>query len=197
MACPQPVICTKKVFDNQSIVKVEALVDDEICVANLQRLARSLKANFSASKQADHYKVEIARTSSLEPAPEPTPSDNTFVASQSAAAPATVVFLTRDQLGEGDAEFGRTLLNVFLQTMYETGHQPKAILLANAGVKLLSADSSTAKVLNDFKAAGTEVLACGLCVKFYGLETQIPAEQITSMFAIVEYIAAADKVLSP
>ena len=42
--------------------------------------------------------------------------------------------------------------------------------MANAGVKLLAPESSTTKVLDDFKDAGVEVLACGLCVEYYRLK---------------------------
>ena len=69
--------------------------------------------------------------------------------------------------------------------------------MANTGVRLMSPDSPALKVLNDFKEAGCDVLACGLCVEFYGLKGKIPVEQITNMFAICEYIFAADKVISP
>jgi hypothetical protein len=81
--------------------------------------------------------------------------------------------------------------------MFESGQRPRAILMANTGVKLMAPESPALKVLNDFKAAGCEVLACGLCVEFYGLKGKIPVEQITNMFAICEYIFAADKVINP
>jgi hypothetical protein len=81
--------------------------------------------------------------------------------------------------------------------MFESGQRPRAILMANTGVRLMAPESSALKVLNDFKDAGCEVLACGLCVEFYGLKGKIAVEQITNMFAICEYICAADKVISP
>ena len=108
----------------------------------------------------------------------------------------SVVFISREQLGDGDPDFSKTLANVFLQTLYESGHQPRAILLANTGVKMMKSDSAAFKVLQDFKAAGCEVLACGLCVEFYGLKGEVPKEQITNMFAICEYLSAAEKVIS-
>jgi selenium metabolism protein YedF len=109
----------------------------------------------------------------------------------------TVVFLGKDKFGEGDAEFSTTLISLFLQTMLASGHRPRAILLANTGVKLMGKQSSSLKVLNDFKEAGVEVLACGLCVEFYKLKEEIPSAQITNMFAICEYMFAADKVIAP
>ena len=46
------------------------------------------------------------------------------------------------------------LLNLFLQSYYEAGHRPRAILMANTGVKILQPESQFAKVLKDFKDAG-------------------------------------------
>ena len=108
-----------------------------------------------------------------------------------------VVFLGKDKFGEGDSEFSTTLINLFLQTMFESGQRPRAILMANTGVRLMAPESTALKVLNDFKDAGCEVLVCGLCVEFYGLKGKIPVAQIINMFAICEYMFAADKVISP
>lgn len=198
LTCPEPVIRTKKLFDDPSINSVHALVDDDVCVSNLQRLARSLKADFSSTQLEGHFSVEIARDGSNVHENESHTTTSVSAATASKGqTPQTVVFITKDGLGEGDPDFSRTLLDVFLQTMYEAGHRPRAILLANSGVKLMASDSAAAKVLEDFRKVGTEVLACGLCVKFYGLEDQIRKEQITNMFAICEYVGAADKVITP
>jgi intracellular sulfur oxidation DsrE/DsrF family protein len=69
--------------------------------------------------------------------------------------------------------------------------------MLNSGVKLFSENSPFEKVLKDFQESGVEVLACGLCVEFYGLKQVVPKEQITNMFAICEYINAAAKIISP
>ncbi len=197
LTCPEPVIRTKKLFDDLSVNTVEALVDDDVCVANLERLARSIKASISSTKQEDgHYAVSIARAQHVR-APLASTAHTPAQSQTTSAIPSTVVFITRDQLGHGDEDFGRTLLNVFLQTLLESGHKPRAILMANTGVKLMASNSAVHKVLEDFRKAGTDVLVCGLCVKFYGLEDQIRKEQITNMFAICEYLLAADKVLTP
>jgi len=36
-----------------------------------------------------------------------------------------------------------------------------------------------------------------LCVDFYGVKEDVPKEQITNMFAICEYMMAADKIIQP
>lgn len=194
--CPEPVIKTKRLFDNSAVQRVEALVDDEVCVANLERLARSLKAGVSSSAEDGYFLVVLDR----DPAAVKIETEGrvaTELATERGQRQLTVIFLTKDTFGEGDRDFSRTLLNVFLQTLWESGHRPRAVLMANSGVKLLAKGAPTIKVLQDFRESGSEVLACGLCVDYYGLKDDIPTDQIVNMFAICEYLAAADNVISP
>ncbi|MBX9686120.1 MAG: sulfurtransferase-like selenium metabolism protein YedF [Candidatus Obscuribacterales bacterium] len=195
--CPEPVIATKKVLDKKEVESIEALVDDEICVANLERLARSQKVHISVKKESGFYAVSLSRNLQTQADANIAGLPEAGQGAPDNSKTGTVLFITRETLGEGDAEFGKTLLGVFLQSMYESGHKPRAILLSNSGVKLLSSSSSSKKVLEDFKAGGSEVLACGLCVEFYGLKAEIATEQITNMFAICEYLNAADKLIQP
>lgn len=200
MTCPAPVIKTKKLFDDQNVTTVEAMVDDDVCVNNLQRLAKTLKANFSVQDRGGHFAVTLDRSGSAIQQTEGGHTDPTPAKSLHNSAPAqtgTILFIASDTLGKGEEEFSRTLLNLFLQTIFDSGLQPRAILLINSGVTLLARESQTLKVLNDLKNAGCEVLACGLCVDFYQLKEQIPREQITNMFAIAEYLFAAEKVIQP
>jgi len=198
LICPEPVIATKKQLDKADTEQLEALVDDDVCVANLERLARSFKAGISVEQRDGFFAVTISKKATAE-------SEHMHHVATASPAPAmfkgssnrmgTVIFISKEQFGEGDPEFSKTLANVFLQTMFESGHRPRAILLANSGVKLMARELATRKVLDDFASAGCEVFACGLCVEFYGLKADIGKEQITNMFAICEYLLSADKVL--
>jgi selenium metabolism protein YedF len=202
--CPEPVLKTKKLFDDQTIKGAQILVDGEINVQNLRRLAGSLQLSFSSRPQDDHFCVALSRSNS--PGDISSKADETFKpqsqppirsSADKDAKTTTVIFINKNTFGDGDKEFSNHLLNIFLQTVLESGHVPQAILLANSGVKLLDTNASFRKVLDDFKSKGVEVLACGLCVDFYELNDAIAKEQITNMFAICEYLFAADKVICP
>ncbi len=202
LICPEPVLRIKRLLDDATVEKVEALVDGEVNVNNLNRLARSLKMQFASAPQDDNFVVTIERKNFGDKDADVSSHAHAQTSNLKAkTAPqdkvGNVVFLGKDKFGEGDPEFSTTLINLFLQTMFESGQRPRAILMANTGVRLMAPESSALKVLNDFKDAGCEVLACGLCVEFYGLKGKIAVEQITNMFAICEYICAADKVISP
>jgi selenium metabolism protein YedF len=192
LTCPEPVLRTKKLLDDISVERVEALVDDEINVNNLQRLARSLKLKMTAESKSNFFRVIIERED----------QNTSGIATRESSSRdekglSTVVLLNKETFGEGEKDFSSSLLNLFLQTLFDSLYLPRAILLANSGVKLMAPGASTLKVLDDFQKSGCEVLACGLCLEFYGLKDKVPKEQITNMFAICEYLIAADKVLMP
>lgn len=190
LVCPEPVLRTKKLLDDSQINQLEILVDSEVNVKNLERLAKSKNVLMSSSDEEEHYKVSLSKDDSIEKSkPEKSATESNDVGD--------VVFLGSDTFGEGDPEFSKSLLNVFLQTMFESGHRPRAILMANTGVKLMDPDSNVKPVLDQFKEAGCDVLACGLCVDFYGLKGKVDTSQITNMFAICEYMMSADKVINP
>jgi selenium metabolism protein YedF len=210
LPCPQPVLKAKKLLDDPNTNAVEALVDDQVNVQNLTRLARSLKCSVSVTSESDGFCVLIARAESItDPAllkdkvVQNEAGVDHFHAKEPEGSPlssignGTIVVISKDKFGDGDPEFSTNLLNVFLQTLFEAGHRPQAILMLNSGVKLFSENSPFEKVLKDFQESGVEVLACGLCVEFYGLKQVVPKEQITNMFAICEYINAAAKIISP
>ncbi len=195
LRCPEPVIATKKVLDKKEIDLVEVLVDDDVCVANLERLARSLKAVCDVTDHNGYFSVNISKNVEAKHQHHASADAEISKIKADNNRKGMVIFFSRDQLGEGDPDFSRSLSNVFLQTLLEGGHPIRAILLANTGVRLLASSNASKKVLDDFRIAGTEVLACGLCVDFYRLKEDIAKEQITNMFAICEYLAGSEKVL--
>lgn len=233
LTCPEPVLRTKKLIDDSSISSIEALVDSEVNVQNLCRLASSSKLMVSKEKQADHFRVVIVRSvdagadksnskssaDSGSGAGENSPHAHVLPAktgakSETAGTAAdvahlstgTIILISRDTFGQGanmsagenpDHDFSANLLNLFLQTVNQSGHKPRAILMVNSGVKVIDPDGPYIKVLNDLREGGTEVLACGLCLDYYKLKEKVAVEQITNMFAICEYLFAADRIISP
>jgi selenium metabolism protein YedF len=222
LMCPEPVLRTKKILDQKPEGAVEVLVDSDINVMNLTRLANSLGLSLQSKESNEGYVVVIDSkkesqdkhkshvSQESQQSQESKLSKLSITSNDSEATNAkkqenhsgqtrktSVIFIAKDTFGEGDRDFSVNLLNVFLQTILQAGHRPQAILLANTGVRLMDPDSSIRKVLDDFKAEGVEVFACGLCVEFYGLKDKVKPEQITNMYAISEYLFSADKVISP
>lgn len=202
LSCPEPVLRTKKLLDDQTISIIEALVDSEVNVQNLTRLARSQKRALTCKKAEDHFVVIISKHDDSDDAADSAePASHHQINANSARGGGLVIFISKDSFGQGSSEsdhdFSNNLLNVFLQTLEQAGHKPKAVLMANSGVKLMDPQGPHIKVLQALKEGGSEVLACGLCLDYYKLKEQVATEQITNMFTICEYLIAADQVISP
>ncbi len=130
LVCPEPVLRAKKLLDDADVDHVEALVESEVNVNNLQRLARSLKIAFSSKGEEDFFRVELQKQPTSHLVTEQ--SINSALASQLAkrnsisTGVGTVVFLGKDRFGDGDPEFSTKLIDMFLQTLLQAGHKPKS-----------------------------------------------------------------------
>ncbi len=195
LACPEPVLRTKKILDQKSTSPISLLVDTDVTVKNLERLSKANNAQILESqKMGDHYRVLIAPSSNeaIKEEKEYQTKDQTKVG--------PVVFISKDSFGTGSAPedhtFSNHLLNMFLQSLLATGHLVDAILMANSGVKIM-ADPAFKEILEKFESAGTKVFVCGLCVDYYKIKELVASEKITNMFAICEYLMTAERVIEP
>jgi len=46
-------------------------------------------------------------------------------------------------------------------------------------------------------AAGTEIFGCGACLNFYGLTEKVAVGEVTNMYAIVEMMRKAYRIIKP
>lgn len=216
LTCPEPVLRTKKLIDDQSLSCIEILVDSEVNVQNLTRLGNSQKLTVHSEANNEHFKVVLQRSSTT--AKEDSSavhshelttyqhSNSSTGNSQTLVSSGTIILISRNSFGASDhnsekvsedQDFSANLLNLFLQTLLQSGHEPRAILMVNSGVKLMDPDGPYIKVLNELREKGIEVLACGLCLDYYGLKSKVEIEQVTNMFAICEYLFSAGRIISP
>src|SRR6185437_6668443 len=123
LSCPEPVLRTKKLFDDPQTRFVEALVDDDVCVNNLKRLARSLKANCNVQNNDGYFTITLERGTAVGESPatkaaagQTLPHAHEAVhfapAAQrdDATEAATVMLIAKDMFGHGDEDFSKTLM---------------------------------------------------------------------------------------
>ena len=108
---------------------------------------------------------------------------------------ATVIILNNNQMGHGDAEFGRKLLGTCLRKLVSISDL-SAIVLYNEGVHLATKDSPVAVELRQLHERGVDLLACGTCVEYYGLKDKLLVERPSNMDEILACLAEADKVIT-
>ncbi len=106
-----------------------------------------------------------------------------------------VVFIAGDALGEGDPALGRTLIQSALARLADLAPPPAAVLFMNAGVKLCCEGAKTLPELQILADAGVEILCCGTCLDFYGLEDALRVGRASNMAEILARQASAPVVI--
>lgn len=193
-ACPIPVVKTLNALKELGGAgTVQTLVDNEIAVQNLTRLAESKGCTIETEKRSEkEFCVTITTADAVAAA------ENEEI---SCIVPAekkkTVVVVSADHMGEGSEELGRILIKGFLFALTQQEHLPSTVLFYNGGAKLTTEGSASLEDLKTLEANGVEILTCGTCLDYYGLKDKLAVGGVTNMYVIVEKQMQADLVLRP
>ena len=190
--CPIPVIMTKKVLrENTTGENIMIRVDNEIATQNLTKMAGQLNIKSNVTKLSD---AEYTVLYDLEGCEACAVLNDSSVLEQ--GADEYVVAINSDKMGTGDEAFGTTLLENFIYALTEQDRIPKMVVMYNSGIRLVTENEKTVKDLKTLQEKGTEILACGLCLDFYGLKEKLQVGSATNMYRIVE-IMRTNKVVRP
>lgn len=192
-ACPLPVVKAKKaIAELKGAGQVEVLVDNEIAVQNLTKMAQQKGYPYSAEKLAEKdYRVLFTiGEAAAEPAGE-------APACMSDTRTDTVVAIGSDKMGIGAEELGKTLLKAFVFALTQQDQLPKTILFYNSGASLTCEGSPMLEDLKALEAEGVEILTCGTCLNFYGITEKLAVGGVTNMYVIAEKMLNAGNVVKP
>ena len=190
-ACPLPVVKAKKaIAELNGAGEVEVLVDNEIAVQNLTKMAQQKGYASKAEKLAEReYRVlfTVGDAAEAEEAPVCAPDARTD----------TVVVIASDKMGDGAEELGKTLLKAFVFSLTQQDKLPKTILFYNGGAHLTCEGSPMLDDLKALEAEGVEIVTCGTCLNFYGLTEKLQVGTVTNMYVIAEKMLNAGNVVKP
>ena len=227
-ACPIPVVKTKKAIQAMTASDiVETLVDNEVAVQNLMKMASHEGYVVKSEKLGEaQFKVVIdvqvkdsadvagstnvtaganndaganyINNSTGAQAADSTASAN---ASETACIPDarinTVVVISSDKMGEGNDELGAVLIKGFIYAISQQDTLPATMLFYNGGAKLTCEGSATLEDLKTLEAAGVEILTCGTCLNFYGITDKLAVGEVTNMYIIAEKMTKAGLIIKP
>ena len=193
-ACPLPVIKTMRALQElNGAGTVEVLVDNEIAVQNLTRLAENKGCKLESEKRSDkEYRVTITTNAAVAATGE-----EASVCTVPAAKARTVVVISADHMGEGSDELGKILLKGFLFALTQQETLPTTILFYNGGARVTCEGSASLEDLETLASQGVEILTCGTCLNYYGLTDKLRAGGVTNMYVIAEKLAAAARIIRP
>lgn len=190
--CPIPVIKTKKAMAALTGPEtIEVLVDNEIAVQNVTKMASSSGGKVTSEKLGDaEYKVTIEMEGA-------SAADGAEAVCAPDARDNTVVVVSSDRMGSGNDELGKVLIKGFIFAVTQLDTLPKTMLFYNGGATLTTEGSDSLEDLKSLEAQGVEIMTCGTCLDYYGLKDKLAVGTVTNMYSIVETMAKAGRIVRP
>jgi selenium metabolism protein YedF len=171
LACPGPVIATKKALEQISDGVVSVIVDNAVAKENVIKFAVSSRCGISSEERDGAFTIQITKG-----IPE---------ATGSMPGLSTAYLITQDTLGQGSRELGAILMKSFFYTLSEFTPLPRSLLFINSGVQLTVDGSPVLPSLQALAAKGVDIQSCGTCLDYYHLSDKVAVGGITNMFTIL------------
>lgn len=193
-ACPLPVIKTMNALKELGGAgTVEVLVDNEVAVQNLTRLAENKGCTIKTEQVSEQeYRVTLTANGAVGQT-----GDEASFCTVPAAQKKIVVVIAADHMGEGNDELGKILLKGYLFALTQQETLPSTLLFYNGGASVTCEGSASLDDLRELAKLGVEILTCGTCLNYYGLTDKLRVGEITNMYVIAEKQLQADLVLRP
>lgn len=185
MACPQPVLTTKKALEEIPQGKLLVIVDNLAARDNVERFAKSQGAKVEIERRGNDFYLHIQRGGTCERVEPDQRAEN------------VVVYINSNLMGIGDEALGVILMRSFLKTLLDLNPLPSKLIFVNSGVRLTTEGSEVLDTLRALSEKGVEILSCGTCLDFYGLKEKLKAGVISNMFDIVQSLLSADRLIRP
>lgn len=183
MACPIPVVNTKKILDAMPEGSVTTIVDNDAAMENLLTLAKGMGCEVDVQRKGSEYYIHITKK-------------ETGLDTEEHATGNTVILVSAAEMGRGSAELGAILMKSFMFALVEGESLPGSILFINSGVNLTCENSPVLEHLMNLEKRGVEILSCGTCLDYFKLKEKLCVGQITNMYTILEKMNKSDKIIS-
>lgn len=204
--CPLPVIEAKKALEACEPGQiVEVIVDNEIAVQNLKKLADHKGLPFRSEKREERefavfiQSGETGKTKEAEQkeTPEQEEKQEEISCYADGRRKGMVVVLSSNQMGQGDEILGKLLMKGFVYALTQQDMLPETVLLYNSGAFLSCEGSDNLEDLKNLESQGVEILTCGTCLNHYGLTEKLRVGSVTNMYEITERMTGAGVLVRP
>lgn len=181
LACPEPVIMTRKALESQQVDEVLAIVDNRAALENISRMVKTMNMGSMVEEQDGLFYINITKE---DMAPQ----------KQSLKGGAVLV-VKSNVLGQGDDQLGSILMKSFMYTLTQMEGELKTLILINSGVMLTTSGSELLDHIKNLAHTGVEVMSCGTCLDFYGLADKLEVGIVSNMYTIAEEMFHARKLI--
>jgi selenium metabolism protein YedF len=190
LACPAPVLQTKRALDGENPKSIKVIVDNEGAKQNVTRFLENQKFEVSVEQSGTDFYVHGKKTGTSERPDKP------LAKKPESQGKKIMVMVGTDRMGHGDDVLGSLLLFNFLKTLKEMGPELWRLVFVNSGVKLATEGAQTLSVLKDLEGEGATILVCGTCLTHFSLLEKKKVGETTNMLDIVTAMQVADSVIN-
>lgn len=192
LACPQPVINTKKALEEKGIASITTIVDNDVARQNVTMFAKNAGYDVTEDAKDGAFHLHIGRGGDA-PRKEAAPQEPETVPPGGLAP---VYLITTNSFGQGSPDLGQVLIKSLFTTLAETDPPPAALLFLNTGVFLTCDGSDVLSQLEKMNGAGTVVLSCGTCLDYYKIKDTLKIGSVSNMFDINNRLIGPHKVIT-
>ena len=200
MTCPKPVVLTLEALPKLGAEEfLEVLVNDEVAVGNLTRLADEKNCELLVADKGGYTSMTFVPRTAEAPVQKAEPVAVQVVPVEdnaNAVTGAAVVAVGSDVMGRGSEELGRILVKGLIYALAHQETAPKTLLFFNSGARLTCEGSESLDDIRELEGRGTQILTCGTCLDFYGIRDKLAVGGVTNLYAIAEIIANEPVVTS-
>ncbi len=183
LACPQPVVTTKKALDQIEEGNLIVIVNNAVSSNNVERFVLSQGCSVEVEEKGGEFHLHIRKAKIAEESKR--------------RGQKVVVYINSQFLGVGEEALGTILIRSFFRTLLDSETKPFRMIFINSGVRLTSEGSEVLETLKSLSVKGVEILSCGTCLDFYGLKEKVKVGMISNMYDIVQSLMEADRVIRP
>ncbi len=188
LACPQPVVTTKKALEQLKEEEMIVIVDNASSCNNVERFVRSQGCSVKIKEEGQDFYLHVEKANGR---------DEEKVTRADQKAEKVVIYINSQFLGGGDEDLGAFLMKAFLKTLLDVETTPIRLILVNSGVQLAAEGSKVLETLQRLTEKGVEIVCCGTCIDFYELKNKMRIGAISNMYDIIQSMLEADRVIRP
>lgn len=174
LACPKPVIMTKKEMEAVAEGDFEIIVDNETARDNVSKFVKNEGCECSILDKNGEYHISVNKTKA------------SCECMEFEDKGSLVILIGSNAFGSGDDKLGTSLMKSYIYALSENNRKPEVLIFVNSGVKLTTEGSEVIESLKTLEGNGVEILSCGTCLDFYELKEKLVVGSITNMYTIVD-----------